>query len=181
MLSVPDLGFRRLERDDFALLQRWLSTAHVRYWWGAPSDLAGVEQEFGATVDRVDPTLVFLVTVTVGTETVPMGIVQTYMLSDTPEYESAVHVADAAGIDLLIGEREFVGIGLGKAIIGRFVSEIGWSAFPQASRYMAGPSVRNVRSRRAFEAAGFVYQGLAEVPGEPDPEAVMVLERLPAT
>ena len=68
-----------------------------------------------------------------------------------------------------------------KAIIARFVSEIGWSVFPQSKRYMAGPSVRNIRSRRAFEGAGFVYQGLADVPGEPDLEAVMVLERPTAT
>jgi RimJ/RimL family protein N-acetyltransferase len=104
-------------------------------------------------------------------------MVQTYLVSDTPEYEAAVGVVDAAGIDLFIGEREFLGLGLGKAAIERFVSEIGWRTFPQAKRYMAGPSVRNVRSRRAFEAAGFVYRGSAEVPGEPDPEAVMVLEQ----
>jgi aminoglycoside 6'-N-acetyltransferase len=187
--SDPEIGFRLLTRDDFGLLDRWLSTPHVRLWWREPHDLAGVESEFGPCVDRVDPTLVYIVTVSVSDRVtvsarhsiVPIGMVQTYLVSDTPEYEAAVGVVGAAGIDLFIGELEFIGVGLGKAIIARFVSEIGWSAYPRAKRYMAGPSVRNVRSRRAFEAAGFLYTGLADVANEPDPEAVMVLERPPTT
>ena len=175
MASVPDLAFRRLERSDFELLQQWLSAPHVSYWWGGPRDLAGVEEEFGPCVDGADPTLVFVVTISEGA--IPVGIVQSYMLRDTPGYEAAVGVPKAAGMDLLIGEPRWIGVGLGKEVIARFVTEIGWSAFPQAKRYMAGPSVRNIRSRRAFERAGFVYKGLADVPDEPDPEAVMVLER----
>ncbi len=42
---------------------------------------------------------------------------------------------------------------------------------------MAGPSVRNRRSQRAFENAGFGRRHVAMVPGEDDPEQVMVLER----
>lgn len=180
--SVPDVRFRRLKRGDFNLLVDWLSTPHVSYWWGGPRDLAGVEAEFGPCVDGVDPTLVFVVEISdpaIGC--VPVGMVQSYMLRDTPEYETAVGVREAAGMDLFIGDRNLVGTGLGKKIIARFVREIGWRAFPGAKRYMAGPSVRNVRSRRAFESAGFVYSGLAHVPGEADPEAVMVLERLSVT
>ena len=148
MPSDPEMGFRLLTRDDFGLLERWLSTPHVQRWWGEPHDLAGVESEFGPCVDGVDPTLVYIVTVRLSDAVtddritddrvadtsqgpvVPIGMVQTYLVCDTPEYEAAVGVVDAAGIDLFIGELDFVGIGLGKAIIARFISEIGWSAFP---------------------------------------------------
>jgi aminoglycoside 6'-N-acetyltransferase len=173
-----DLGFRPLERGDFDLLVQWMAAPHVRYWWGDPRDRAGVEAEFGPCIDGTDPTLVFVVTAENGeTGSVPIGIVQSYMLRDTPKYEAAVAVTEAAGLDLFIGERELIGTGLGKEIIARFLAEIGWATFPEAKRYMAGPSVRNIRSRRAFEQVGFVFRGLAAVPGEPDPEAVMVLER----
>lgn len=177
MPTVPDLGFRRLERPDFDLLRKWLSTPHVSASWGGTRDLAGVEDEFGPCVDGEDPTLVFVITVSAGSADLPIGIVQSYMLRDTPEYEAAVGVPEAAGMDLLIGDANWIGRGLGKEVIAKFVSEIGWDAFPEAESYMAGPSVKNVRSRRAFEGAGFVYRGLADVPDEPDPEAVMVLER----
>ena len=170
---MADLRFRRLGRNDFGDLERWLSAPHVRKWWGKPLDTPGIEREFGPCVDGVDPTMVFVTTVADRS----IGIVQTYLLSDTPEYESAVGVEAAAGIDLFIGEPDLLGTGLGKSIVQRFVAEIGWTAFPQAQRYMAGPSIENVRSRRTFEAAGFVYIGQVDIPGEPDPEAVMVLER----
>jgi aminoglycoside 6'-N-acetyltransferase len=169
----PELGFRRLTRADFGDLERWRSAPHVRLWWGEPLDASGVEKEFGPCVDGVDPTLVFLTTL----DQRPVGMAQTYRLSDNPDYEAAVGVADAAGMDLFIGEPDLLGLGLGKAIVRRFVREIGWAVFPEAKRYMAGPSARNIRSRRTFEAAGFVYLHMADVPGEPDPEAVMVLER----
>jgi aminoglycoside 6'-N-acetyltransferase len=171
--AAPELGFRRLRRDDFGDLERWLSTPHVRLWWGDPLDAAGVEKEFGPCIDGVDPTMVFVSTLARR----PIGLVQTYLLSDTPEYEAAVGVTGGAGMDLFIGEPDVLGVGLGKAIVRRFVKEIGWEAFPAVKRYMAGPSARNIRSRRTFEAAGFVYIRQVDVPGEPDPEAVMVLER----
>ena len=173
MPEAGDLGFRRMSRDDYDDLQRWLSTPHVRLWWGDPLDAEGVEKEFGPCVDGVDPTLVFVITLAGR----PIGMVQTYLLSDTPDYETDVGVPDAAGVDLFIGEPDLIGMGLGKAIVRRFVADIGWRAFPEAKRYMAGPSAKNLRSRRTFEAAGFVFVRQVDVAGEPDPEAIMVLER----
>ena len=176
MTSMPEtveLSFRRIGRADFNVLQGWLSAPHVRRWWGDPLDADGIEKEFGPCVDGVDPTLVFVATLADR----PIGMVQTYLLSDTPDYEAAVGIRDAAGMDLFIGEPDLLGLGLGKAIVGKFVTDIGWRAFPDTKRYMAGPSAKNLRSRRTFEAAGFVFVRQVEVPGEPDPEAVMVLER----
>ena len=94
-----------------------------------------------------------------------------------PTTKTDVGVPDAAGVDLFIGEPDLIGMGLGKAIVRRFVADIGWRAFPETKRYMAGPSAKNLRSRRTFEAAGFVFVRQVDVAGEPDPEAIMVLER----
>jgi aminoglycoside 6'-N-acetyltransferase len=171
--AAGEIGFRRLEREDFSDLERWLAAPHVREWWGAPLDGAGVEEQFGPCVDGKDPTLVFVTTLLRRS----IGMVQTYLLSDSPEYEEVVGVTSAAGMDLFIGEPDLLGMGLGKAIVRSFVNDIGWNAFPEAKRYMAGPSAKNMRSRRTFESAGFVYVRQVDVPGEPDPEAVMVLER----
>jgi aminoglycoside 6'-N-acetyltransferase len=167
------VGFRPVVRDDFVDLQRWRSAPHVSEWWGEPPDLAAVEAEYGPCTDGSDPTLLFVVAF--GGRGV--GMVQTYLLDDNPEYQAAVGVSDAAGIDLFIGEPDVLGQGLGTETIRSFILEIGWSTFPGILRFMAGPSSRNLRSRRAFESAGFRFQGLATVPGEPDQEAVMVLER----
>ena len=150
MGSHPDLGFRLLERSDFPGLQRWLAEPHVSRWWGEPPDAGDIEDKYGPLIDRTDPTLVFVVTL----DDLPIGMIQTYRLSDNPGYEAAVGVEDAAGVDLFIGDPDLVGIGLGTEILRVFVERIGWPTYPEARRYMAGPSIENSRSRRAFEKAG---------------------------
>jgi aminoglycoside 6'-N-acetyltransferase len=170
----PDLGFRLLERTDFPELRRWLTEPHVTRWWGEPPpDAAGIEEKYGPVIDRTDPTLTFVITL----DRLPIGMIQTYRLSDNPEYEAAVGVEDAAGVDLFIGDPGYVGIGLGTEILRVFVERIGWPTYPEVRRYMAGPSIENARSRRAFEKAGFSFVRVADVPDEPEPEYVMVLER----
>jgi RimJ/RimL family protein N-acetyltransferase len=42
---------------------------------------------------------------------------------------------------------------------------------------MAGPSVRNIRSIRAFEKCGFTALGPVRVPGEEDEEMVLICPR----
>ncbi len=44
---------------------------------------------------------------------------------------------------------------------------------------MAGPSVRNVRSHRAFATAGFLAVRRVTVPGEEDDELIWVRPRPP--
>jgi aminoglycoside 6'-N-acetyltransferase len=171
-----DLGFRPPERTDFVLLQRWLCSPHVAQWWERLETQEDIEREFGPCVDGKDPTLVFVI-VLGGRD---IGIIQTYLLSDNPQYEAAVQVRDAAGVDLFIGAQALLDSGLGRRILAKFVRDVGWSTYPAVKRYIAGPSEKNVRSLRAFEAAGFEFRHLASVPDEPEPEAVMVLERPPA-
>jgi aminoglycoside 6'-N-acetyltransferase len=169
----PHLGFRLLQPSDLPILRRWLSEPHVSRWWGEPPDPAGLDEKYRPILDRTDPTLVFVITL----GHIPIGMIQTYLLSDNPEYEAAVGVDSAAGVDLLIGEPDLVGRGLGPEILRAFVSRVGWPTYPGVRRYMAGPSLENLRSRRAFEKAGFSFARTAEVPDESEPEAVMVLER----
>ena len=52
----PDDGritFRRLTRDDFGLLARWLAEPHVHRWWF--HDPAAVERDFGPVADGTEP------------------------------------------------------------------------------------------------------------------------------
>lgn len=59
-----------------------------------------------------------------------------------------------AGVHLLLGPAEHRGRGLGARLL-RAVSDWQLSAEPYAERVVAEPDVRNVRSVRAFERAGF--------------------------
>jgi RimJ/RimL family protein N-acetyltransferase len=166
------LVLRPLARADFPLVVDWLARPHVAEWWGAPLDLAGVEQEFGPTVDGTDPTEVFVAT----EGGAAIGLLQVYRLADNPDYQRAVGVDDGAGVDLFLADADRRGQGLGPRLIAEALGLI-WAYYPEVQWAMAGPSVRNIRSHRAFERAGFRAVGPVTVPGEPEDELVLVCPR----
>lgn len=166
------LTFVALTRDHFPLVVDWLARPHVAEWWGKPQGMDQVEAEFGPCVDGTDPTEVLLCLV----DDEPVGLVQIYRLDDNPEYAEAVGLPSAGGIDLFIGDGARRGTGLGPAIITAATKRI-WARYPDVPCAMAGPSVRNASSIRAFEKVGFGAVRQVRVPGEEDEELVLVCAR----
>jgi aminoglycoside 6'-N-acetyltransferase len=171
---MVELGLilRPLSREDFGMVVGWLAQPHVAAWWGAPLDLAGVEQEYGPCVDGADPTEVFICS----EGPMPIGLIQIYRLADNAAYERAVGVDSAAGVDLFVADAARLGQGMGPRLIGQAL-ELAWAHYPEVTSAMAGPSVHNVRSHRAFEKAGFHSVGPVTVPGEVDDELILVCPR----
>ncbi len=170
--SGCEISFRPLSRADFATVAAWLAEAEISRWWGPALDVGGVEREYGPFVDGEDPTKAFLIL----HDDEPAGLIQAYRLEDHPDYAAAVGVERAVGVDLLVSERH-AGAGFGSIALRSFVDDVVWSTFPAAERCVGGPSEKNARSVRAFEKAGFVEVRRARVPGEDDPEVVMVRQR----
>ena len=93
----------------------------------------------------------------------PIGMIQTYLVSDYPDWEEVVHVGlDVAGVDLLIGEEELIGRGLGPEILVAFTRD-----HVVVSSVVATVEEDNRRSWRAFEKAGFLYVRDVEEDGKP--------------
>jgi aminoglycoside 6'-N-acetyltransferase len=160
---------RPMGRHDFPEFVDWLARPHVAEWWDPPFDLAGVEREYGPCIDGTDPTLLFIATE--GSHDV--GFAQIYRMADNPGYALAVGVEEAAGgLDLFVGDPARLGRGLGPQII-RAATSLIWRHYPEVHGALAGPSVRNTRSQRAFAKAGYAPLRQVEVPGEADPEVVM--------
>jgi RimJ/RimL family protein N-acetyltransferase len=180
--------FRPLARADLPRLRDWLNEPHVAAWWGAgtgPDGLGGagadaatleqVEAEYGDAIDGSGTTRHFVIVV----DGTPVGLIQWYRLGDEPDYAAEVGEPDGAGVDLLIGDPDRTGHGLGSEVIDAFVRTV---VFRDAGieRCVAGPDVRNGRSVGAFRRAGFRWVRDAAVTGEPAPEHVMVRDRAPA-
>ena len=90
-------------------------------------------------------------------------MIQTYLVSDYPDWEAVVEVgADVAGVDLLIGEEDLIGRGLGPQILAQFAREV-----VTASAVVATVEEENRRSWRAFEKAGFRHVRDVEEDGKP--------------
>jgi RimJ/RimL family protein N-acetyltransferase len=167
--------FRSLSRSDFPLLQRWLLEPHVAPWWRESLDLAGICAKYVPRIDGTDPTHVFVIEY----RERPVGWIQWYRWSDYPEHALQLGAErESAGIDLAIGEREMIGIGLGPAAIRRFLSQIVF-ADPTVCAVVADPEENNLRSLAAFKKVGFSVIGNVKLRGESFPRSVVRLGRPP--
>jgi aminoglycoside 6'-N-acetyltransferase len=169
--------FRPLTRADLPLMHRWVNATHVAQWWDPLPTIEDVEADFGPGIDGTDTTDYFAIEV--GGR--PVGMIQTYLIDDEPEYKEALgNPSQAAGIDLFIGEPDLTGHGLGPAVLHAFATGVVFTRWPAGvvDWCVAGPDHRNARSISAFEVAGFHRGAIVAVPGEPEPEQLMVLERV---
>ncbi len=171
-LNPSLVGFRRMTLDDLPLMHRWLHTPHVRDWWdedGGPPAYETVVEKYTPAIRGEEPTDAYLICY----DGQPIGYIQTYLIRAYPEYAAAIAVEDdAAGVDLFIGEADYLHKGLGSHILRAFLREIVFGA-SNAGSYIIGPSVRNTSAIRAYEKAGFRYLKTVAVPDEPEPEYLM--------
>ena len=85
----------------------------------------------------------------------PAGFIQTYLVSDHPDYQALVDVEEGvAGVDLFVADPEQTGKGLGSTVIAQFVRDVVFVA-SQIHACVADPDAENHASIRAFEKAGF--------------------------
>ena len=162
------IAFEPLRPADLPLLREWLQREHVRRWWHDPEEsLAQCEQALAGR----DPTAYYLIVV----DDRPLGMIQTYLVADNPEWAAIVGPEDgAAGVDLLIGEERAMGRGLGRRVLESFVREVVF-ADSETTACLATVDVSNRRSWRAFEKAGFRH--VRDVEEDGAPHRLMRLDR----
>jgi aminoglycoside 6'-N-acetyltransferase len=155
------IEFRPLEESDLPSLRAWLQREHVRLWWQKP-----IEQELAESRDGR-----FLVVVD-GRE---VGMIQTYLVADYPEWGAIVGMEPGlAGVDLLIGEEDQIGRGLGPRVLEQFARDVVF-ARPETNTVVATVEEGNRRSWRAFEKAGFSH--VRDVIEDGLPNRLMRLDR----
>jgi aminoglycoside 6'-N-acetyltransferase len=128
---------------DRDLLRGWLRRPHVSRWWGAADDSFAAVTRQPATDQAV---------ISVGGR--PVG----YLLWRRLE-PAEVAVAglgdlpsDHVDVDILIGEPELMGQGIGPAALHLILGRLGAEG---VSSVGVGTDLANQRARRAFEKAGF--------------------------
>lgn len=163
--------FKPLEYTDFPLLVSWLGKPHVSKWWREPAaNLEAVKKEFERCISGSEPTKVFIAF----TENRPIGLVQSYWINDYPEHARTISLDKAVGIDLFIGEENYIGRGYGSILITEFTSKIIRNSYSHSKIVVADPEVNNVASIRAFEKAKF-FKGRI-VDGEHGAEQLMIFD-----
>ncbi|HEY8292206.1 MAG TPA: GNAT family N-acetyltransferase, partial [Thermomicrobiales bacterium] len=175
MRDPTAIGFRRMTMDDLPRMHRWLETPHVLEWWGgvAPS-VEAVAGKYGPRIRGEGPTDPYLIL----SGERPIGYIQTYMIRAYPEYAAVVDTdADAAGVDLFIGEVAYLHQGLGSHILRAFLREIIFG-MGDATSCIIGPSEANRIAIRAYEKAGFRSFKTVPSANEPTLEYLMRITRV---
>ena len=145
------ITFRLMARDDLPLVHEWHQQPHVARWWTARKTFEETETHYLPTIDGTEPTQHYLALL----DGEPFGMVQTYLVSDYPDYAALIEEGEGtAGLDLFIGEEAQTGRGLGTEMISRFVEMVVF-ARPETIACTADPDITNTASLRAFEKAGF--------------------------
>ena len=175
MSSTAQIGFRRMTMDDLPLMHRWLQTPDVLEWWwgGVAPSYAAVAEKYGPSIRGEEPTDAYLIL----HANRPIGYIQAYMIGDYPEYAAIVDTdADAAGVDLFIGETDYLHKGLGSQILRAFLHDVIFGA-GDATSCIIGPSETNRIAIRAYEKAGFRYFKTVPSANEPTLEYLMQITR----
>jgi aminoglycoside 6'-N-acetyltransferase len=163
------IEFEALRKQDLPLVRTWLGREHVRRWWRDP--IEDSLAEYGQAIDGLDRTDHYLIVV----DGRSIGLIQTYLAANHPDWEQIVQVGEGvAGVDLLIGEDELAGRGLGPRILETFVNDV---LFARAGTHACIATVEeaNRRSWRAFEKAGF--RRVRDVEEDGRPHRLMRLDR----
>jgi len=160
------IAFEPLGREHLPLLRDWLGREHVRRWWGNES-LAHAEDALAGP----DASAYYLIVL----DGRPVGMIQTYLVSGYPEWEEVVGPGEGlAGVDLLIGDEDATGRGLGPQVLEQFAREVVF-ARPETHACVATIEEANRRSWRAFEKAGFRH--VRDVEEDGLPHRLMRLDR----
>src|SRR5205814_3849288 len=150
-------------------VREWLGRVHVHRW--GRDDVDESLREYERAIAGLDATDHYLIVV----ENRPVGMIETYLVSDHPQWEAIVQVGEGvAGVDLLIGEPDLTGAGLGPRVLAEFTSKVVF-AQPETRACVAAVDEENRRSRRAFEKAGFRY--IRDLDEDGRPHCLMRLDR----
>jgi RimJ/RimL family protein N-acetyltransferase len=174
MKGKPEITFRPLANADLSTMHRWLNNGAAFEWYGLkPTTLDEIVAEYTPTIEQTEPVFGFVIVI----DGQDGGYIQWYLIRDHPDYARQMDVPDdSAGIDLFIGEEEFLHRGLGAQILRSFLGGIVFTD-DRVGRCIIGPDERNAIAIRAYEKAGFRYLKTVVIEDEPYPEHLLELTR----
>lgn len=170
MILINNISFRRLKETDLKLLHKWLNTNFVTEWYNkGGSSYENIVNKYLPKIKGEQPTHSFVIVC----DNKDIGYIQTYRLDDYPEYSGYVNTDEpAAGLDLFIGEMDYIHKGLGKQILYKFLTDYVF-LINVVDCCIIGPEPKNEIAIKAYEKVGFRYYKTIQLPDEDEPEYLM--------
>jgi aminoglycoside 6'-N-acetyltransferase len=173
-VNISHIQFRPLEFADLPLMHEWLNRGEVLRWYGIKStSLEEVTAHYSPLIRDEDPTRAFAMLY----DGLPIGYIQTYLLADYPVETASFEVElGGAGVDLFIGDEEYLHRGLGSKALRKFLQEIVFT-MDDIDFCIIDPVPDNNAAICCYEKAGFVYQRTVPPEGVHGARYLMRLER----
>ena len=152
------ITFRKLEKSDFPLLLEWLNERIVKQWVYPKDDVTieWIEKKYSERLLQNSFVKPYIAQID-GND---VCYIQTFFQIDEPEYEKYFkeYTADenTMGVDLWIGNKEYIHKGYGKYILSSFLKEIVFSNI-KAKRCLIDPDPNNKIAIKAYEKVGFKH------------------------
>ena len=172
MEPVARIDFRAMTEVDLPLFARWVKNPAVAEWWREEAAMSDEElfQKMAPRVLAENEVLPFIFSVN-GTDA---GYIQTY-----PEtvYRDALELdGSPAGVDLFIGEEQFLHRGFGAEVLREFIRHHVFSD-ESVSYCLIDPELANTIAIRSYGKAGFRQISTFVSPTDGLTYAIMRLDR----
>ena len=167
-LNMSRFEFVPLTEDHFELLHKWHHEPHVSEWWDLINPtLEHVRKDYLKIMSEphVFSYIAFL-------DASPIGYIQSYDATHDGDDWWPDAKPGTWGIDLFIGEPDYVGMGLGTQLIVEFSDML--LEQPDATCVIVDPDPENTRAIGAYERAGFEKSGPITTP---DGAALLMIKR----
>lgn len=154
------ITFTPLSKSYFPLLLKWLEMPHVKAWWDKEIiyTLELVKEKFSSHIhnipisnDVTKLTYVYIIEI----DTTPIGYIQSYNVSAYAEenkLNNKLIPKNCCGIDIFIGEPNFLNKGLASQILQTFWHNILREHFDYC---LVDPDTNNTKAIHVYEKAGF--------------------------
>lgn len=146
MKKPISISFKPLEISDITLVYNWTNQPHVKQWWEDSEDWESFKHKFEQKISSPHR-LCFIIKL----DEHPIGYIQAYQAHAFPEW--ADEDESTFGMDLFIGDPEYVSKGYGTLIVRQFTDHL--FSLPQIKKIITDPDEKNMIAIRAYKKAGF--------------------------
>ncbi|MFH1831676.1 MAG: GNAT family N-acetyltransferase, partial [bacterium] len=146
-----NIVFKPLEEKDLPLFFEWVKKPHVAPWWYSDMYEKFVEKNKPEKLisNYVYPFIIYI-------NNKPIGYIHYYIAVKAENgwwMESLGQPVETVGMEIFIGQTEYVGKGIGTIVVKKFVEKIFKET--NAPKIIVDPELKNMAAVRCYEKAGF--------------------------
>lgn len=153
LLSIRyNIAFKPLGKKDLPMFFSWVKKPHIAKWWKSDTYEKFVEK-YRPKISAQNYVYPFIIYI----NEKPIGYIQYYLADKADDgwwCKQQGQPVGTVGMDIIIGEEEYIGKGFGPIFIKKFIEKIFKET--KVSKIIIDPDVKNEAAIRCYEKVGFV-------------------------